>query len=203
LFAVDTRWGPGLKPGASKTVRGFHLKRDSCRALPAKTRGVRTNRGKARRYTQMVLSARGGEDGERFIPQNTRDGAAVLRGREERFLPTRPGAQTTRARKNRAAPLGMTGWGGARDAQPLQAGLNCDAPPALHSDCAQRARRRGWGEIHPAKYAGCGGPLCAGRRFRRSESGRKSRPAPFGMTDVVGWCRVPRPHGLRRFASQA
>src|SRR6266446_10036885 len=47
----------------------------------------------------------------------------------ERFLPTRPGAQTTRARKNRAAPLGMTG--------------------------------------------------------------------------VVGWCRVPRPHGLRRFASQA
>src|SRR6266446_2905815 len=50
----------------------------------------------------------------------------------ERFLSSRPGAQTTRARKNRAAPLGMTGWSGARDAQPLQAGLNCDAPPALH-----------------------------------------------------------------------
>src|SRR5260370_4848663 len=26
----------------------------------------------------------------------------------------------------------------------------------------------------------------AGRRFRRSESGRKSRPAPFGMTDEKG-----------------
>ena len=28
-------------------------------------------------------------------------------------------------------------------------------------------------------------PLCAGRPFRRSERGRKNRPAPFGMT-VVG-----------------
>src|SRR6266481_5001811 len=102
---------------------------ERCRALPAKTRGVPTNRGKALRCSQTVLNGRGGEDGERFIRQKARDGAAVLRGREERFLPTRPGAQTTRARKNRAAPLGMTG--------------------------------------------------------------------------VVGWCRVPRPHGLRRFASQA
>jgi hypothetical protein len=34
-------------------------------------------------------------------------------------------------------------------------------------------------------YEGCGEiSLCAGRRFRGSESGRKSRPAPFGMT---GW----------------
>jgi len=30
-------------------------------------------------------------------------------------------------------------------------------------------------------------PLCAGRRFRKSESGRKSRPAPFGMTVWVRW----------------
>src|SRR5260370_1401752 len=75
----------------------------------------------------------GGGGGGGRIRQKARGGAAVLRGREERFLPTRPGAQTTRARKNRAAPFGMTGWSGARDAQPLQAGLNCDAPPALQS----------------------------------------------------------------------
>src|SRR5216683_5414142 len=29
-------------------------------------------------------------------------------------------------------------------------------------------------------------PLCAGRPFHRSERGRKSRPAPFGMTEGVG-----------------
>jgi len=29
-------------------------------------------------------------------------------------------------------------------------------------------------------------PLCAGRPFHRSERGRKSRPAPFGMTVGVG-----------------
>jgi hypothetical protein len=37
-------------------------------------------------------------------------------------------------------------------------------------------------------------PLCAGRRFHRSESGRKNRPAAFGMTVGVGangpWIRA-------------
>jgi hypothetical protein len=62
------------------------------------------------------------------------------------------------------------------------------------SSLAKGARR--WG----------GGPLCAGRRFRRSESGRKSRPAPFGPVTPPGMpkmqmtvgagCAAPRPHGL-------
>ncbi len=106
---------------------------ERCRARPAKNAGSPHKAGPS-----PALQADGGQRtlgrgwGE-IHPQKARDGAAVLRGREERFLSSRPGAQTTRARKNRAAPLGMTGWSGARDAQPLGAGLNCDAPPALQS----------------------------------------------------------------------
>jgi hypothetical protein len=38
--------------------------------------------------------------------------------------------------------------------------------------------------------------FCAGRRFRRSESGRKNRPAPFEMTmvGVKSWRGKPRPY---------
>src|SRR5260370_27535157 len=110
---------------------------ERCRALPAKSGGSPTKRDKARRYTQTVVSARGGEVARRTFVRlekmrRWRDELAATED-AERFLPTRPGAQTTRARKNRAAQLGMTGWSGARDAQPLQAGLNCDAPPALQT----------------------------------------------------------------------
>src|SRR6266481_5795337 len=74
----------------------------------------------------------------------------------ERFLPTRPGAQTTRARKNRAAPLGMTGWSGTRDAQPLQAGLNCDAPPALQSGWRDELAATGMGRDSSRRKRGMG-----------------------------------------------
>src|SRR5260370_6069625 len=88
--------------------------------------------------------------------KKARDGAAVVRGREERFLPTRPGAKTTRARKSRAAPLGMTGWSGARDAQPLQAGLNCDAPPALQSGWRDELAATGMGGDSSRRKRGMG-----------------------------------------------
>src|SRR6266436_4330697 len=139
---------------------------------PQKTRGVPTNRAKPG-ATLRRCSAGAAERRRDSSRKNTRDGAAVLRGREERFLPTRPGAQTTRARKNRAAPLGMTGWSGARDAQPLQAGLNCDAPPGLQSGWRDELAATEDAERFLSSRPGAQKP-CAG----------KSRAAPFGMT---GW----------------
>src|SRR5258707_14676628 len=65
-------------------------------------------------------------DARPALQSGWRDELAATRD-AERFLPTRPGAQTTRARKYRAAPLGMTGWSGARDAQPLQASSLCES----------------------------------------------------------------------------
>ena len=52
---------------------------------PQKTRGVPTNRGKARRYTQTVLSARGGEERDaRLSPQKAR-GVPTNRGKARRY----------------------------------------------------------------------------------------------------------------------
>ena len=51
----------------------------------------------------------------------------------------------------------------------------------------KRAGRSGEGERFHHAHKACvmaQRSLCAGRRFRRSESGRKNRPAPFEMT---GW----------------
>jgi len=68
-------------PGSPRKERG---------QFPVKATGAqkarRTNRGKARRYTQMVLSARGGGErgskGEKQVPRRARDdngeGGAVL-----------------------------------------------------------------------------------------------------------------------------
>src|SRR6266851_6106023 len=54
-------------------------------------------------------------------------------------------------------------------------------PAALRSQVASRERARCRRRYRDKRREIS---LCAGRRFRRSESGRKNRPAPFEMT---GW----------------
>ena len=55
------------------------------------------------------------------------------------------------------------------------------------SDVALRVSARREGSKEKSREI----PLCAGRPFHRSERGRKSRPASFGMTVGVG-ARSPR-----------
>src|SRR5260370_23381333 len=92
---------------------------ERCRALPAKSGGSPTKRDKARRYTQTVVSARGGEVARRTFVRlekmrRWRDELAATED-AERFLSSRPGAQKPCAGKNRLASFGMTAWGAGRE----------------------------------------------------------------------------------------
>ncbi len=185
--------------------RVVRLLRDA-RLSPQKTRGVPTKRDKARRYTQTVVSARGGEVARRTFVRlekmrRWRDELAATED-AERFLSSRPGAQKPCAGKSRAAPFGMTGWSGARDAQPLQVGLNCDAPPALQSGWRDELAATRMGRDSSRKNTRDGAAVLRGReeRFLPTRPGaqttraRKNRAAPLGMT---GWSGA-RDAGLYR-----
>ena len=96
----------------------------------------------------MNQGARGGiegllatKDGERFIPQKARDGAAVLSAQADPF------AGAKRGRKSRPAPFGMTVGLGGVGYPASRPGLNCEAPTALESGWRDElAATKGWGK---------------------------------------------------------